>query len=405
MNLIEDNPQGITNADIVVGIPSFNEAPLISFPTQQADKGLCKYFSDRTGVIINCDNHSPDGTREAFMQTASETPKIYLSTEDGVRGKGNNLLNLFKKSVELKAKAVVVVDADLKSITPMWIRSLAEPLFEEYQFVSPLYVRHKYDGTITNNIAYPLTRALYGRRVRQPIGGDYGISGELLETYLGSQVWDDNVANFGIDIWMTTLAVRSGAPVIQSFMGRPKIHKPKDPADELLGLFHNVVGTVFELMCRFDSFWKEVKWSRPTAVFGFGLADLELPPVVNVDIRKFWQSFMSGVSGHWDLYARLLASQNLNKLEEVAGLPEEGFEFPTGLWAKVLYDFAVAYRDRATGRDELIDALIPLYQGKTHSFVLETEAMNTQQVEEFVEDQCLQFEKSKQYLMERWFAG
>ena len=82
----------------------------------------------------------------------------------------------------------------------------------------------------------------------------------------------------------------------------------------------------------------------------------------------------------------------------------ESFEFPAALWAKVLYDFAWAYKKRIAPEDELLSSLIPLYHGKTLSFVLETEAMNTQQVEEMIEDQCLQFEKAKPYLVERWFS-
>ena len=161
------------------------------------------------------------------MDTPTKTPKIYLSTDDGIKGKGNNLKNLFAKVVELSAKAVIVVDADLKSITPLWIRDLGNPLFDSYDFVAPLYVRHKYDGTLTTNLAYPLTRALYGRRIRQPINGDYGFSGNLAGIYMESDIWSETAANFGIDIWMTTLAMRRRVSVIQSFMGKPKIHTPK----------------------------------------------------------------------------------------------------------------------------------------------------------------------------------
>ena len=80
MKAIEDNPEGISKAEIVVGIPSFNEASSISFPTRQADQGLLKFFGDRSAVIVNCDNNSPDNTRQAFMDTPTRTPKIYLST-------------------------------------------------------------------------------------------------------------------------------------------------------------------------------------------------------------------------------------------------------------------------------------------------------------------------------------
>jgi len=174
----EVNSDKIKEAEIVVCIPSYKEADSISYPLVQADKGLIKYFKNRSAVIINCDNNSPDKTREAFLNTPTETPKIYLSTPPGVKGKGNNFKNLFQKVVDLKARAVVVVDADLQSITPEWIKHLGEPLFSGFSYVAPLYVRDKYDGTITKGIAYPLTRALYGRRVRQPIGGDFGFSGK-----------------------------------------------------------------------------------------------------------------------------------------------------------------------------------------------------------------------------------
>jgi glucosylglycerate synthase len=405
MKFIEDNPHGITHADIVVGIPSYNEASSISFPTQQADKGLTKYFEQFSSVIINCDNNSPDNTRTAFMETATKTPKIYISTEEGVIGKGNNVRNLFAKAAELDARAVIVVDADLKSITPLWIRNLGEPLLEQYEFVAPLYVRHKYDGTITNILAYPLTRALYGRRVRQPIGGDYGFSGNLARIFAEWDVWDESVSEFGIDIWMTTTAMRNRVAVVQSFMGRSKIHKTKDVLAYSEALFPNVVTTIFELMLNYESFWKDVKWSRPTAVFGFGMSEVEVPPPVEVDTKRLSDKFAQGIREHSEKYRTILTTQNINKLLEVAELPFEGFEFPTGLWAKVLYDFAVAYRNKLIPRDDLIQALIPLYHGKTLSFVLETQAMNNQQAEEFIEDQCLHFEKAKPYLLERWFSG
>jgi hypothetical protein len=299
----------------------------------------------------------------------------------------------------------MVVDADLKSITPTWIRNLAEPIFDQYHFVAPLYVRHKYDGAITNNVAYPLTRALYGRRVRQPVGGDVGFSGELARMYLESDAWSDSVAEFGIDIWMVTTAMRNRMAIIQAFMGKAKIHKVKDPIVDMEPVFRTIMATILQMMLLYENFWKDVKWSRPTAVFGAGMGEVDLPPPVTVNTEVLWQRFNDGLNQYGTEYEQFLGRQNINKLEEVAGLPADVFEFPTGLWAKILYDFAVAYRKGLFPLDELLSQLVPLYHGKTLSFVLETQAMNTQQVEEFIEDQCLQFEKTKPYLLERWFSG
>jgi hypothetical protein len=402
MQFNEQNPQGIYSADIVVGIPSYQEAASIGVPTQQADTGLTKYYPDRSAVIINCDNGSTDGTTDAFFSTKTNTPKISLSTESGLLGKGNNLRNLFRKAVELSAKAIIVLDADVKNVTPQWIRNLCEPLFDDYHFVAPLYVRHKYDGSFTNNLVYPMTRTLYGRRVRQPIGGEVGFSGELAGVYAECDYWDERVAHFGINLWMTTIAVKNPGAVIQSFMGKAKVHRIRDLTADVAQMFHDVVGTLFDLMGNFESYWKEVKWSRPTAVFGFGVGEVDVPAPVTVDTQDLAVEIRSGFQAHWDLYKECVAEPNFNKLEEVAGLSDADFEFPTNLWARILFDFATAYRNEQVPRESLITSLIPLYYAKTLSFVLDTETMNTQQVEELVEDQCLQFEKAKPYLLERW---
>ncbi len=399
---IEENPNDVRAADLIVGIPSYNEAELISYPTQMASEGLVKYFGDKNSVIINCDNNSRDGTRDAFLKTPTEVPKIYISTPPGVKGKGNNIKNLFKKTLDLGAQAIIVLDADLQSITPRWVKNLGEPLFEDFGFVAPLYVRHKYDGTITNNIAYPMTRCIYGRRVRQPIGGDFGFSGELAEIYAKQGGWSPAVAEFGIDIWMTTTAMCHDIPICQSFMGRPKIHKPKDPGESLGPMFLQVVGTIFDIMTEKVSFWKEVRWSKPTAIFGFGLGEMEMPPPVNVNLERLYDKFQSGFASYNGLWKEILSTNLYKKLSEVKTLNFTSFEFPANLWAEVLIDFSVAYKNNAHDKEKIMESLIPLYFGRTCSFVVQLEPMTIQQAEEVIEDQCIVFERSKPSLLTKW---
>lgn len=402
MGSYEENPQNIDQADIVVGIPSYNEAETIAHPTTQASLGLLQFFGDKTSVIINCDNNSSDGTKEAFLKTPTETPKIYLSTAPGVRGKGNNLMNLFARADKLKAQACIIIDADLKSITPRWIRNLGEPLFMDFGFVAPLYVRHKHDGTITNNIAYPLIRSLYGRRVRQPIGGDFGISGELLRIYLEHDFWDEETAQFGIDIWMTIQAITHDVPICQSFMGRPKIHRPKDPGADLGPMFGQVLGTLFDMMASWEPYWKEVKWSKPTSVFGFGLGEIEQPPPVEINQEGLYRRFIGGRKEFQEVWQRVLTAEVFAKLMEAMAIGEERFDFPTQLWAQILFDYAIGYYTYNDERAMLLASLMPLFFGKVYSFVLRTERMSTQEAEEYIEDQCMVFEEARPYLDERW---
>jgi len=404
-NIIVENPKHITDAEIVVGIPSYNEVDNISYPTDVASRGLEQFYPDYKSVIINVDNHSTDGTKEAFFNTPTKTPKIYISTAPGVKGKGNNFKNLFEAAVELNAKAVVVVDADLKSITTGWIKYLAEPLLGRFDYVAPIYARHKYDGSITNHIAYPMLRALYGLRVRQPIGGDFGFSGKLARAFLSERLWNDKIAHFGIDIWMTTVAIARRFNVCQAFLGTPKIHNPKDPAKDLGPMFIQVVSTLFDLMIEFEYLWKDTYESRPSNIYGFGLGIEEKPPAVNVDTDLLFEGFKNGMKK----YEKIWAEVNPNpEMIEIKKLPKvtnkKNFIFPTNLWARILFNFAVAYRDNEKEKLKIIESMIPFYHARVLSFVNRTETYGVKEAEEYLENINHVFETEKYYLQTRWDA-
>ena len=402
MDIIVENPNHVDRADIVVGIPSYNEADSISYPTDVASRGLINYFSDKKAVIINVDNHSPDGTRDAFMNTPTKVPKIYISTPEGVKGKGSNFKNLFEAAVELQAKAVVVVDADLKSITPQWIQYLAEPIFAGFNFVTPIYVRHKFDGSITNHIAYPLLRTLFGLRVRQPIGGDFGFSGRMARAFLAEQLWNERIAHYGIDIWMTTIAIARRFRVCQTFLGSPKSHRAKDPAKDLGPMFTQVIMTFFDLMIGFEYLWKDTTESWPSSIFGFGLGVYEKPPEVSVDTEVLYKSFVSGFERYGEMWQKIIPKTELIEVDKTRKFSKEQFYYSSDLWARILFNFAIAYRNNEIPRDQIIEAMVPFYHSRILSFVNKTVHMDTKECEEYFESINRVFENEKYYLITRW---
>ena len=177
----------VGNADLMVGIPSFGNAETIGYVVRATTAGMVQYFPELKPILVNSDGGSPDDTPRVAVSTESPdylekvilvSPKHKLQrisfTYQGTSGKGTAVRALFEVARELKVKAMVMVDSDLRSIVPEWVELLAGPILKGgYDFVAPMYARYKYDGTITNNISYPLTRALYGTRIRQPIGGDF----------------------------------------------------------------------------------------------------------------------------------------------------------------------------------------------------------------------------------------
>lgn len=402
MNRTVENPDHIIRAEIVVGIPSFNEADAIGYVVAQADEGLTKYFNRKDSVIINVDNCSPDHTKDAFFRTKIKTPKLYVSTPKGMKGKGRNIKNLLEVGVELGARAIVMIDADLKSITPDWIQYFAEPIYMGYDYVIPLYVRHKYDGTITNNITYPLTRVLYGLRTRQPIAGDFSFSGRLARAFLTEKTWSENTFQFGIDIWMTTIAIARGFKVCQTFLGAPKSHRAKDPSGQLGPMFYQVVATLFGLAVDFEYLWKDTSDSMPTSIFGFGLGVKEDPPVVDVNEDNLLNSFIDSSRKYEFDWKKVIAEINLEDLLTLRDKCVDEINLPADLWARILFDYIVAYRDELIDREKLLLSLIPIYYIRTLSFINHTREMDTKSAEDFLDMECRMMEGEKYYLIAKW---
>ena len=154
--------------DLLVGICTKNCASTVGRVLQVVDEGLTRFFPDRGARVVVADGFSTDGTREAATATPTQVEKLVL-TERGGRGKGVGVRTILEEARE--ARAVALVDGDLTSIRPQWIKLLLAPVLAGADLVVPLYLRHPHDGVITNHVIYPLVNVLFGLGVRQPIGG------------------------------------------------------------------------------------------------------------------------------------------------------------------------------------------------------------------------------------------
>jgi glycosyltransferase involved in cell wall biosynthesis len=416
----------IKSADILVGIPSYNNEDTIGHVMAAVRVGLTKYFPELKSVIVNSDCGSSDNTRkvvrknmhdyEAFntiLITHERHPYIrsrhipiqeMVTTFRGAPGKGKAFRRIFEIAHELDAKAVVVVDSDLRSITPQWIQLLAGPIIcKGFDYVAPLYSRHKYDGTITNSLIYPVTRTLYGRKLRQPIGGEFGFSRKVLNHYVERDIWDTDVAYYGVDIWMTTTALTNGFSICQSFLGA-KIHNPKC-VSTLVPMFKQVVGTIFSLIEENQTIWRRIRESVDLPTFGFQAR--VIPEEVQMEIDQPFQGFHNGFKKFGSIWQEILCSENYKELGKIARLSMEDFHFPYRAWAKIVYDYILFFHRFRNSTSELslplvLESQIPLYFGFISSFAKTTEEMNNQEAEKEIEKICLTFEEYKPYLIDNW---
>jgi len=388
----EENPRNVTQAEIVVGLASYQEADSIAYPTQQAGLGLRKYYGDRTSAIVNCDNHSPDGTEQAFLGTETDVPRIYITTPPDTPGKGYNFENMFRKIMELGTEVLVCVDADLLSITPEWIKYFADPILDGYDFVNPIYSRHKYDGTITNNLCYPIVYGLFCRNVRQPIGGDFALSRRFAE-HLICQPWHRTTEEYGIDIFMSMNAILGGFRQCNTGLGA-KVHKPSAP--KLGPMFIQVVSTAFLTVLRSFETWKEARSIQQPE--HYGRQELDPPQELEIDRAVIEKQARDGFAQYREM---LEAELSAGVYGELAKMLDGGtIDISAEQWVQIVYDMIVAFRD-APDRNKLVESLKGLYFGRALAFMKKTWDWSSEQAEEEILAQAEVFHAKREDLIKR----
>jgi hypothetical protein len=301
--------------------------------------------------------------------------------------------NLFVEVVQRKAKAIVVVDADLKSVTPEWVKTLATPILEGYDYTTPIYSRNEYDGTITNHITYPLIYSLFKANIRQPIGGDFSFSPKMTRYWLG-MAWEKDTRQYGIDIFMTTSALLNGFKVCQVALGS-KVHKPSAP--KLGAMFTQVITTLFSNISKFSNVWMDKNSNKECPVLGN--SSYKEPQGLSVDYKGIKQASFAGFLENERIIASILSPSHYHTIKHMhlTGRWNIGPE----LWAKKLYDFIYAY-EISENKEEIVEALKPLYFARVASFYRQTMDMSHQESEEKIVKQAKQFQRTREYLVKKF---
>ncbi len=391
--------RGIDRADLVAGIPSYNNAATIAHVVTSVRDGLQASFAEARAVIVNSDGGSADGTREAASALDSDDLRVVALRYAGISGKGSALRAVFEAVDVLGARAGCVLDSDLRSVRPEWVERLLRPIVDgRADYVTPLYARHKHDGTITNTVIYPLVRALFGQRVRQPIGGEFGFSRDLARTYLAQEVWATDVARFGIDVFMTTTALARGARVVQAALGA-KIHDPKDPAAHLGPMFSQVVGSTIRQAARYRDAWRAVKGSRALPVEGeLGTAE---PEAVAIDLAALDGKYVDAPLEARARLSEIAGVGDLERFDAHARARRGADEEIDRVWTRLVYAVVAASLGEPATTDANVAALLPCYFARVAAHVRAAERMSTAEAEALVERQARAFEAERPYLVER----
>ena len=390
------------SVDLAVGVAAAErlDGPRPAIETARA--GLREHFPGVRAVVL----HAHPGGKDAEFPGADGDPPV-LDLPCRVAGSGGGtwprtaaLRLVFEASHRLRARACGVLDAEVASLTPGWVgRLLAPALDRDFDLVAPYYTRHPFSGAVTSGILYPLTRALSGRRLRYPLGAEFACSARLIERLLGSDLWHPRTGPTSIDPWLIANAAGSGFGSCQAVLG-PRTLAAGDAATDLTAILTAVLSVVFSEMERSSAAWQKIRGSAPIELIGGDLAGPVDP--VSVDLKRLLDAFRLGQQNLRDVWGMVLPPSTQVELKKLARMPDPDFRLPDRLWARIVYDFSLAYHSRSMSREHLMGALAPLYLCWFGSIAAEMGDADPIRLEDRLEQLCLQFEAEKPYLISRW---
>jgi len=112
--------------------------------------------------------------------------------------------------------------------------------------------------------------------------------------------------------------------------------------------------------------------------------------------------FRQGVRDLLPIWERILSPETLGDVLVLSEYPPSEFRLAARLWARIVYDFLLAYRARVMYRGHIAQSLAPLYLGCAASLVLETRNRPDPALAQAAERLARAFEDEKSYLVDRW---
>jgi glucosylglycerate synthase len=404
----------VGEVDLLVGIPSYNNASTLAQTLQSVEESLRQNFVRERAAILNVDGGSTDETRQVFEQSTEQKGPSHkgltslrtihrISCQyDKSPSQGWALRNIVAAADLLRARACAIISPATANVTPLWVANLVRPVYREgVDFVAPLYVRSRFQGLLARDLLYPMTRAVFGQRIRELYADEWGFSGRLASQCLERDVWHEEAVRARPQAWMAITAIGGGLKCGQYFLG-PKGAPPAGTGPDIVEAIRQTVGNFFWCMETNQAYWLSRSNSQPVSTFGpdHELSSDGIPP----SPEKIFELFRTGVTELEPILASILAADTHAQIKAIALSDRTKFHFAAELWVKTLYEFAASYHHTVLNRDHLVQALVPLYRGKLYSFLLEHADSSGEEMEAQSESLCQEFERQKPYLVERWTA-
>jgi len=295
------------------------------------------------------------------------------------------------------ARACLIIHNDLAALTPETVRALATPVLDgQCDLVMPVYSHGKYDGLITNCLLAPMSRALFGRRLRYPLSFELCASGQMAaEIVRGRSTHNENGDRL---LWAANRVAMQNGQIGQAAVNVEHTIQTGDL--DISAILTELAGSLFQEVETYAAQWQHVRGSQPVARFGNGVVlKQDAHPV---DPRSMIESFVLGSRNLEELWRLVLPPATMLDLRRMARMDPASFRMPDALWARIVYDFALAHRMRRVSRSHVLGALTPLYLGWVASYTQEVGSATAEDADRRIEQLARAFEEQKPYFVSRW---
>lgn len=306
--------------------------------------------------------------------------------------------SLFAVSEKLGARACCFIASEMERVSPQWICRLLDPLLEsDLDLVAPYYTPRTLEGLLTTSVIYPLTRCLYGKRIRNPFGPDVGVSRKLAQKILGTYRNASSSQTHPLAS-LVPVAACDNLQICQVHVGE-RVYPPTDWTN-MSSLVAQVLGPIFLEMDRNAACWQRARGSIAVPVRG----EYQSPSqeTGTLDLNRMVETFRLGVRDLQEIWSLVLPPATLFEIRKVSRSTAEQVNMPDELWARIVYDFALAHRLRTINRDHLLRSMTPLYLAWVLSYARELATAGATSVEQRIERLALAYEAAKPYLISRW---
>ncbi|MCE5259647.1 MAG: hypothetical protein LLG44_11435 [Chloroflexi bacterium] len=386
--------------DIVIGIPSHRNGRTISEVLRAIGRGVSESFPARQVLLFNADGGSSDNTTHLVMDTLMpENVVKMIATYIGTMGRGTAVRAIFEASAITKAKACLVLDARIPGIKPEWVNKLVKPVLEGYELAIGANERSPYAAAFNDNVVYPFVNAFLNADLRNPLPSEMCLSGAYAAELISQDVWETDVAKFGVNMWVVLEALIMQRRIIQielGYRGDPS-GEPGAMADPRL---LHVISTLFRFLTTYHRLWAAAAPQQHIPV-----VSSELKPK-NMGCPECVPSLIAALKEGSRVYHRewkqTLTAKDIATIKGLCELQPKEFEFPLGLWTRVLLRFAFVYNCGEGDPDKIAEAFLPLYYGRAAAFIQDTLALAPAEREHEVERIAMSMAEAKPAFVALW---